>query len=143
MNSLQQLHQTLKQRNHSLTQSREIVFAALLKGGAQTMPQLITACKLIDRASVYRTIDLFEELGVVRRIQIGWKYKLELAGAYSHHHHLTCLQCGQIIHFAEDKLLESRLADIAESNNFTIQDHQLEIQGLCKACKKSEIANYH
>lgn len=137
MNSLKQLHQALKRHDHSLTHPREVVFAALLEGGAQPMSQLTSTCKPIDRSSVYRTIELFEEIGIVRRIHIGWKYKLELADAFSHHHHMTCTNCGQIIHFAEDKLLEGRMAEIAVGYNFAIQDHQLEIQGLCIVCRES------
>lgn len=137
MNSLQQLQQVLKQRHHSITRPRKVVFGALLSGGAQTMPQLITACKGIDRASVYRTVELFEQSGVVRRIRIGWKYKVELADTFSHHHHMTCTSCGKTIHFAEDQHLESRMAEIAASHSFTIQDHQLEIQGFCADCRRS------
>jgi Fur family ferric uptake transcriptional regulator len=118
-----------------LTESRRAVFQALLGQEPQTMRQLVAACPTIDRASVYRTVILFERLGIIQRLQIGWKYKLELTEDFSHHHHhLTCLHCGRVISFDESPALEAELRRIAVANNFAVQSHQLEIQGLCERC---------
>jgi Fur family ferric uptake transcriptional regulator len=104
----------------------------------QTMHELVELCPEVDRASVYRTVALFERLGIVQRLQIGWKYKLELTDAFSHHHHhLTCLKCGRVISFDERAGLQTELRRIAEENNFMIQTHQLELQGLCSACQQA------
>jgi len=134
---LEQLQQSLKGQG-SLTEPRRIIFTALLYQEPQTMSQLVAACRgQVDRASVYRTIALFEKLGIVQRLQIGWKYKLELSDAFHrHHHHLTCLKCGQVIPFDGDQALERKLQTIAEAKSFKIQAHQLEIQGLCQACQR-------
>lgn len=101
------------------------------------MLQLITRCKDdINRASVYRTITLFERLGVVQRLQIGWKYKLELSNAFQHHHHhLTCSQCGSVTPLPEDATLEKQLDRLTQRHNFDAQDHQLEIRGVCALCR--------
>lgn len=103
------------------------------------MQKVVQACfGKADRASVYRTIALFEQLGIVQRLQIGWKYKLELSDDFhQHHHHLTCLQCGAIRPLNEDPRLEKRLALLAEAQDFLMVNHQLEIQGVCKNCRKS------
>lgn len=137
MDSLQlQLQQHLKQHSQSLTKPRLAVFLALRGQEPQTMQQLVAACPAIDRASVYRTVSLFEQLGIIQRLQIGWKYKLELTDTFSHHHHhMTCLQCGRIISFDESSALNNELRRIAGSNHFKMRSHQLEIQGLCQACK--------
>jgi Fur family transcriptional regulator, ferric uptake regulator len=132
---LQQLHMTLRQRGQRLTESRRLVFTALLDREPQTMSQLIAACPAIDRSSIYRTVVLFERLGIVQRLQIGWKYRLELTDAFNpHHHHLTCTHCGQVISFDESPQLEAELAKIIRTHDFQMQDHQLEIQGLCQSC---------
>src|ERR1700722_13846047 len=90
---LEELKAALKSREYSLTAARQAVFSALLDKEPQTMQQLVAACPTIDRASVYRTVSLFEQLGVVQRLQIGWKYKLELSDRFHHHHHhLTCVK---------------------------------------------------
>jgi Fur family transcriptional regulator, ferric uptake regulator len=134
-----QLKNTLRQRGQSLTRTRLAVFAALTDKEPQTMREIVAACEgLVDRASVYRTIAVFERLGIVQRLQIGWKYKLELSDAFhNHHHHLTCRQCGRTFPLPEDRQLEERLATLAGSRNFNMHGHQLEIQGLCKNCSKS------
>lgn len=132
--ALDQLRKTLKQSGFSLTLPRRLVFQALQTHGALSMKDLVRACLAIDRVSVYRTVALFERLGIAQRLQIGWKYQVELSDAFHHHHHLACLHCRQIIHFDEDKLLEKRLAAIGSEHGFLIQDHQLEIQGLCANC---------
>jgi len=130
------LRQTLKRQGYSLTSSRQKVFEALEHHEPQTMHELIVACPAIDRASVYRTIALFEKLGIIQRLQIGWKYKLELSDAFSHHHHhLSCIRCGTVVPLPEDKLLEKKLHSLAIAQGFSPQDHQLEIRGLCSACQ--------
>lgn len=124
----------------SVTTPREIVFMALLDEEPMTMTELIEICaeQAVHPASVYRTVALFERLGIVQKLQIGWKYKLELSDEFHrHHHHLTCLKCGKTIPFDADSDLEKSLKAIAGDKKFKIQGHQLEIQGLCQKCRKS------
>lgn len=129
--------QTLKRAGYSSTQARRVVFEAMQGHEPMTMREVVKACgNLIDRASIYRSMLLFEKLGVVQRLQIGWKYKLELTDTFSHHHHhCSCIKCGRIIALAEDPSLESRLQDLARAASFIPQDHQLEIRGLCENCQ--------
>ena len=130
-----QLRTLLKSQQQSLTQPRQIVFAALQHKEPQTLQEIIKACPQIDRASVYRTITLFEQLGIVQRLQLGWKYKLELSDTFhDHHHHLTCDTCGRIMPLPEDQLLEDRLRELARTHQFTMRAHQLEIHGRCHDC---------
>jgi Fe2+ or Zn2+ uptake regulation protein len=132
------LRQTLKRHNQSLTHPREAVFLALQNQEPLTMQQVVVACSQIDRASVYRTIALFEQLGVVQRLPMGWKYKLELSDAFQHHHHhLTCNRCGRTYTLPEDAELETRLRLLAAHEHFKMQDHQLEIQGICQTCRQA------
>ncbi|HVV67402.1 MAG TPA: Fur family transcriptional regulator [Candidatus Saccharimonadales bacterium] len=133
---LPELRQYLKEQGYSLTKPRLAVFQALQGQEPQTMHELVVACRGTDRASVYRTVALFEQIGIVQRLQIGWKYKLELTDTFSHHHHhLTCTKCGRVISFDESPALEEELQRIADDKKFKIQAHQLEIQGLCPACQ--------
>lgn len=94
----------------------------------------------IDRASLYRVISLFENLGIVERLYIGWKYKIELSGIFSpHHHHITCLKCGKLVVLKEDSEIEQLIASLAAKNHITAAHHQLEIQGYCEKCPPVQI----
>jgi Fe2+ or Zn2+ uptake regulation protein len=136
---VEQFKTTLNTGAYSLTKTRQLVFTSLQNREPQTMAEVIAACRgQADRASIYRTISLFEKLGIVQRLQIGWKYKLELSDRYHyHHHHLTCLKCGRTFALPNDDSLEQRLRQLAAGQNFEMQGHQLEIQGLCKNCLKT------
>jgi Fe2+ or Zn2+ uptake regulation protein len=131
-----QLERTLRAAGQSLTKPRLLVFEALQNSETQSMKQLVTACSGVDRASVYRTITLFERLGIVQRLQIGWKYRLELSDVFTHHHHhMSCVQCGRLIPLPEDHELEERLLQLAAAQDFLPQDHQIEVRGLCADCQ--------
>jgi Fur family transcriptional regulator, ferric uptake regulator len=136
-----QLTGTLKQHGYSLTHARQAVFRALQEREPQTMRELVQACQPgINRASVYRTVALYEQLGVMQRLQIGWKYKLELTDSFTnHHHHLTCSQCGQVTPLPEDHQLEERLTELAQARSFLPQAHQIEIRGVCSDCQNLKI----
>jgi Fur family transcriptional regulator, ferric uptake regulator len=136
-----QLQGLLKDAGYSFTNPRRMVFEALQHKEPQPMHSIVTACSgKVDRASVYRTIQLFEQLGVVQRLQIGWKYKLELSDKFSaHHHHLSCIKCGRTIAIDEDAVLEERMYHLAKIYEFLPQDHQLEIRGLCNVCQKTPV----
>jgi Fe2+ or Zn2+ uptake regulation protein len=135
--ALTTLTTTLKSNSYSLTKARKTVFLALIDKEPQTMAELVKAVGgKIDRASIYRVIALFEKLGIVERIQIGWKYKLELSDVFrSHHHHITCVKCGRTQMFEESKLIEFELKQLAEEAGFTETGHQLELRGICTNCQ--------
>jgi Fur family ferric uptake transcriptional regulator len=135
------LKKILRDSGYSLTKVRSLIFT-LLRDAAepQTMHQLIeTSNASADRVSVYRTVELYEKLGIAQRINIGWKYKIELSDVFlGHHHHMTCLNCGRVIAIKGEQALEDMMDRIGKSNGFTLQNHQLEIQGYCNMCQHNE-----
>ena len=99
------------------------------------MHELVERTAAIDRASAYRTIELFEQLGIVQRLNTGWKYKIELSDKFTdHHHHVTCIQCGKTVAMNEQEL-EKFIEQIAHQHGFAPTAHQIEIQGLCQNCR--------
>jgi Fur family ferric uptake transcriptional regulator len=126
----------LKENGLSVTRQRLYVFKLLEGSEPLSMHELYVSAKgHLDRASLYRIIATFEELGVVQRINIGWKYKLELSDTFAeHHHHLTCLKCQRIIPINESEL-EAFIKNVSDTYAFTPSDHQVEIQGYCKNCQ--------
>ena len=97
--NIQSLKNILSDKGYKLTKARENTFSALLSPEPQSMATLIEKShNKVDRVTMYRNIDLFEKLGIVNRIYVGWKYKLELSDNFmDHHHHLSCLSCGKVI----------------------------------------------
>lgn len=124
----------IKQEGYSATRVRLAVFEALVGQEPLSMGELVGRVSGVDRASVYRTIDLFERLNVVQRLNTGWKYKLELTDKFSeHHHHLTCTECGRTVSLSEREL-EHSIDRLAREHGFTPSSHQIEIQGVCHVC---------
>ncbi len=103
------------------------------------MRDLVAKVHNVDRASIYRAVDLFERLGIVQRLNTGWKYKLELTDKFAeHHHHLTCVHCGQTIALNEH-MLEQTIDNLARAHGFTPTAHQIEIQGYCRNCQTANL----
>jgi Fur family transcriptional regulator, ferric uptake regulator len=134
---------TLRKSGHSNTAVRKMVFEAMIDQEPLTMSELVRRLKdRCDRASIYRTVSLFEKLTIVERLQIGWKYKLELTDEFSeHHHHLTCLNCGGVTTVDEDQAVESRIHILAVKAGFQPKSHQLEIRGICRECHTGNSVN--
>ena len=137
MISTELLQQTLKANGQSLTAPRQIVFAALEGQEPLSMHELVNLCPAVDRASVYRCVALYERLGIVQRLQSGWKYKLELSDDYhAHHHHATCLLCSRSIVVPGDAAIEDGLHELAKKLHFQLERHQIELQGYCADCQE-------
>lgn len=132
---IQAFSAVLKNNGYSFTQPRKAVFNALYNAEALSIHELTKLLPTVDRASIYRTTELFEALGIIHRIQIGWKYKLELSDMFrAHHHHAVCTNCGSTIPVHEDPLLEQHIQALGTSQRFKVTSHTLELRGLCQPC---------
>lgn len=129
----------LETNGYRLTAARQITFKLLLHPQPQSMSEILAkANDTVDRVSVYRNIELFEKLGIVQRIYIGWKYKLELSDEFvAHHHHLSCLQCGKIIDIKDEAHINNFIAEVTRAAGFKPRRHLFEIDGYCKDCQKA------
>ena len=131
----------LKENQASLTTPRKLIFDLLFGAEPQTMQQLVkSAASKVDRATVYRTVELFEQLGIVHRLNIGWKYKIELSDVFQgHHHHFYCTNCGKTYPLPANPMLETMISSVAAKENFAPRGHQLEVYGLCSNCSKTNV----
>ncbi|MCK1998019.1 Fur family transcriptional regulator, ferric uptake regulator [Paenisporosarcina quisquiliarum] len=94
----------------------------------------------IGLATVYRTLELLNELNVVDKIQFGdgvSRYDLRQEGAAHFHHHLVCIECGAVDEIQED-LLEDVEAIVEKKWNFRIKDHRLTFHGICYRCQEDK-----
>jgi Fur family ferric uptake transcriptional regulator len=92
-----------------------------------------------DLATIYRSMHLLEELGVVQRYDFGdGAARFELVGAHKggHHHHLICVRCSDIVELDEcfPREIEER---IARRNGFKSVTHKLEFFGVCPDCQSA------
>lgn len=90
-------------------------------------------------ATVYRTLQLFEKLNIVYRLNFddGFsRYELASGTGDHHHHHLICLKCGKVLEVKMD-LLDSLESQIEKDDQFTIVDHNVKFYGYCKNCRKN------
>jgi Fur family ferric uptake transcriptional regulator len=90
----------------------------------------------ISRATIYRTLPLLEESGLIRRVVFIDKHThYEHVYGHMHHEHLICLTCGDVLDFYK-KSLEDTLEEVARENKFNSVAHKLEITGYCRNCRK-------
>lgn len=132
----EELKHHLRGSGLKVTAPRLAVFSFLEQNDPSTVSAVIEHhSEQIDRASIYRTVALFRKLGIIQDIVAGGKRMIELTDTFgSHHHHLSCLQCGKS-KAVDDHALESDLARIADKNGFRPVSHQIEMSGICADCQ--------
>lgn len=132
--------QIITNNGYRLTTAREATFRLLVSSEPQSIGEILVDAKRanVDRVSIYRNIKLFEKLGIVHRIYIGWKYKLELSDEFiEHHHHLSCLECGKVIDIEDEKHIDEFIDSVANKVGFVPRRHLFEVDGYCKDCQKN------
>ena len=93
----------------------------------------------IGLATVYRTLDILAEIGVLLKNDFGdgrSRYEFSRKDEQHHHHHLICLRCGNVSEF-DDDLLESLEAVITKRTQFKVMDHDLKFFGYCHTCEEA------
>lgn len=91
----------------------------------------------VSRATVYRTLPLLTESGLVREMDFGKDYKFYDPNYAEHpnHSHIICQDCNKIVEFESEKIarLES---EISHQLGFSIKAQRLQITGSCDELKK-------
>ncbi|MEO7617599.1 MAG: transcriptional repressor [Candidatus Saccharibacteria bacterium] len=120
---------------HSRSAGRVAVFDFLLANGSVHPGALAQAMVgVLDRASLYRTLKLFRELGIIDELGYGLDRMIELSDRYApHHHHLRCNLCGKVTNLDEPSL-EEALRNLAATNQFVLESHVIELSGRCADC---------
>ena len=128
--------QDLRDSGFSISTGRLAVFEYLLGSGSVAPSRLSDdMVGVLDRASLYRTLKLFREIGIIDELGYGRDRTIELSDRYApHHHHLRCRLCGQVSNLDDDKL-EKYLSSLASINSFTLESHVIELTGICANCR--------
>lgn len=131
------LSRLLKTKGFRLTKPRKAI-VEVLESYPRTALELhseVTARGIsVDLASVYRTLELLQQLEVVQVVDLGEGMKrFELVHDRDHHHHVSCTHCGSIEHISIQE--ESLLNTISVQSQYQIQNHTIEFFGLCPKCQ--------
>lgn len=120
----------MRGRGYKATPQRVAMLEALAAEQHQSLAELRRRCPEVGMVTVYRTLDLLTDLGLVRRLDLGDGPRYELAE--DHHHHMICESCGDISEFDQCPLDPDRLP---VDDTFEVNSHSVEVYGLCAACK--------
>jgi Fur family ferric uptake transcriptional regulator len=93
--------------------------------------------KKVSTASVYRTIPLLIDAGIIIKNPCDqMQARLEPVFGHEHHDHLVCIRCKKIVEFKDDEIEKLQEA-VAKKNGFLMVGHRLVISGYCPDCSIS------
>jgi len=131
----------LEARGYRLTAARRAIVQTLVaNGGHCSADELADSVHEqmpgVGRMTVYRTLDLLCNLGMARPVYQGSGAAHFVLMRSGHHHHLICIDCGQVFEFDDCVLEQLSTNVITDRFNFQVQGHLLELHGLCSDCRK-------
>jgi len=138
---LSDFKQLLKANGLKFTIQREVILEMLYNSDEHLTPEALH--HLIQEkhpdlntgiATVYRTLSLLEDSAMVTSLSFGAQGKKYELGAKEHHDHIICTECGSISEFVDEEI-ELKQKKIAEKLGFLMQDHSMQIYGICEACQ--------
>jgi Fur family ferric uptake transcriptional regulator len=123
----------------STDQRRLIVETFFLAENHVSIEELLAQVRAKDArvgyATVYRTLKLLTECGVANERRFGdGLTRYELADDTTHHDHLICLECGDIVEFEEPRV-EALQEKVARKYGFELRSHKHELYGVCPRCR--------
>lgn len=139
---LSDFKQLLKANGLKFTIQREVILEMLYNSDEHLTPEGLH--HLIQQkhpelntgiATVYRTLSLLEDSDMVTSLSFGAQGKKYELGAKDHHDHLICTSCGIITEFV-DEAIEERQQEISKALGFKMEEHSMQIYGLCKNCQE-------
>ncbi|MGM0533041.1 MAG: Fur family transcriptional regulator [Campylobacterota bacterium] len=132
----------LRKNGLKYTKQRELILKALHQNNGHFSPEVLynlvqqeDPAMNIGIATVYRTLGLLEDEGLVSSLSFGAQGKKYELGVKEHHDHIICTECGKIVEFCDEKI-EKRQEKIAKFFKFQITDHTMKIYGVCPDCQR-------
>ena len=141
-NAIESFAKYLETKKLKFTKERKTVLREMfLSRGHLEVEDLLYSLKRkkksASRATVYRTLELLVDSGIVRTVDLGHGHShYELVLDHPHHEHMVCLKCGKVIEFS-DKTIERALKKLCKKSGFEHTSHRFQIFGYCDECKNS------
>jgi len=133
----------LKERNQRQTPERFMVLEEIYRldghfDADDMYLRMKDAGTRVSRATVYNTLDLLVECGLVQRQQFGKnQYHYERSYAYQQHDHIICKECGTVLEFCDPRIQEIQTM-IEQIHKFDIEGHSLHFFGQCHDVENCE-----
>jgi Fe2+ or Zn2+ uptake regulation protein len=128
-----------KEKKLSLSHPRLLIYQELSNALSPLSPleiyqNLLKRKRRIGLTSIYRSLDLFESLGIAFRMPNGSAVKYKLCELEDHHHHIVCKICGHVeeLDFCD---ISGWSKKVTESTGYEVTEHQLNFYGYCRKCK--------
>jgi Fur family ferric uptake transcriptional regulator len=132
------IYTLIRKDGHRLTNQRKQILT-LIGTTPQSIGDLMNQIEQeklsVDKATVYRALDWFVEMGIVGKTKFqDGVTKYERVTNDSHHHHLVCNSCGSI----EDIPLNEQalMKEVKYHSQFKVLGHSLEFFGVCHMCQQ-------
>ncbi|MFL5669645.1 MAG: Fur family transcriptional regulator [Chloroflexota bacterium] len=133
---------TLDRAGYRLTEPRRALAEVIAdQAGHFTAADLVAEARTrrlgVGRATVFRTLDVLEDLGAIERLDLPSGEHAYVACDPVHHHHIVCSRCGRTDEI-DDAGLRPVVREVARQTGFRVDEHRLELFGLCPACLAAE-----
>ncbi|NBB95591.1 MAG: transcriptional repressor [Planctomycetes bacterium] len=141
----QQFKTFLRERGARITETRRIVLERALQRADhfradQLAGELAQGSDRVSRGTVYRTLALLVEIGLLREIRdTDTHVHYEATVGREHHEHMVCDGCGAFIEF-DDARVGRQLAAACREKGFEQRTHRVVIFGRCRRCRNDEAA---
>lgn len=133
------LAQRLRESGLRATPDRMHIFRVLAES-AEPLTVRAIAARLreehLNITTIYRVMELFVALGIVHPVIVGHEavgYEL-MAPFRPHHEHFLCAKCGRVVDIY-DCPFEDALATLSRDGGYEVTFHQMEMHGVCRACR--------
>jgi len=131
-------HAQLRARGFRLTPQRELVLQAVVSLGHATPDEIAEEVRRtasgVNISTVYRTLELLEELGLVVHTHLGHGAPTYHAADDADHLHLVCRVCGAIEEVSPS-VADEAVQRIARDHGFAVDVGHFAIFGTCRACR--------
>lgn len=132
----------LGQQGLKYTPERRAVLRAVMRNeqhfeAEQLLFELRTGGQRVAKATIYRTLPLLAQCGIIKQVRFGEKQShYEHTFGHPPHDHLVCRRCRRIVEF-DGTLVASMALEMASRHQFAYQTHRFQILGLCPECAEA------
>ncbi len=136
----------IERNNYKITIQKQLILETLLSSHKHmTIKELHELLKdrNIGIATLYRNLDVFQKLGIIREINLEGQtyYEMKIFGKKPIHIHFKCKNCGKVIDIQDKKIYHEylKLNRLIEEKNLIILDSMFTFKGICSDCKVNEL----